>query len=151
MRAVLTALIAVCGLICALSVVYNVNNAEEIEEAVRNLKKTDTVYFTDAFLESRGFRSSQGVPNGSTFSGIEPCRDGGECFSGAWLSRSEHLVRHRDLDQFNTYKRKHLLQTAVCEDSTNWLLHMMFRRLKPNYAWGTMPGQTVDVLDFSGT
>ena len=75
--------------------------------------------------------------------------DKGECYSGAWFGRSLHLAVHPQLATFNTSKRQHLLKRSVCEDSTYWFLHKMHRHGPANYLWGTPPGQSIDVFDFS--
>lgn len=126
-------------------------NNESSFSDVKHISKSDVVLFDDTFLLQHRFRTKNSSHlHLHQFSGIEPCRDGGECFSGAWLSHMDHLTEHPNLEPFVSSKRSFLLHRAVCEDATNWFLHKMHRRFGINYAWGDLPGQTIDALDFSG-
>ena len=150
----------ICFLVCmAKAAVLHVDidsSLHSVHSLFKSIKKNDTVIFSDAELKKQAFRvfSTTGTEQVSlSYSGIEPCRDGGECFSGAWLGRSDHLVLSSDLDVFFSNNKKrvaHLLRVSYCEDSSNWFMHKMFRRMGTNYLWGDMPGQTIDALDFSG-
>ncbi len=139
------------------STIFHVSSDKNLSAIIKTIQKTDVVLFTDSELQRHGFRTPLNASDTLTlsplFSGIEPCRDGGECFSGAWLGRTDHLVVSHDLDVFFSNNKKrvaHLLRSAYCEDSSNWFMHKMFRRFGTNYIWGNMPGQTIDALDFSG-
>lgn len=113
--------------------------------------REEVVNFPEDYYRKQGFRNWE--TNDISYSGIEPCRDKGECFSGAWFGRTEHITFSPDLDQFNVSFNKNSLKwfkRARCEDASHWFVHGMYRHGSPNYKWGNIPGQTVDVLDFSG-
>jgi hypothetical protein len=114
------------------------------------IQRNDTIQFSNDQLEFLGFRTGESFLKRNHSSGIDPCRDKGECFSGAWFGQSIHLVTNRELDQFYSSKRKYLMKRTTCEDASNWFMHKMFRHKTPNYLWGDIPGQTIDVFDFSG-
>lgn len=112
--------------------------------------KREIIRYSDSVLSSRGFRTPTSKPQPVLHSGWEPCRDKGECFSGAWFGQSQHITFSPDLGDFNSSKRAQLMKRVYCEDASNWFFHKMFRHKAPNYAWGDMPAQSIDVFDFSG-
>jgi hypothetical protein len=129
--------------------IIRVTKSDAYPDVVKFIKKTDVVLFDEEILQERGFRTASAITRQSTFSGIDPCRDGGECFSGAWLGHMKHLTLHPYMEQFYQHDKSNLLSKTICEDASLWFMHQMFRRYGTNYAWGDMSGQTVDALDFS--
>jgi hypothetical protein len=133
----------------------NTNNAQFIHKSKAKSKSFTTIdpkiytMLSNEELSEYGFRvfnetfiklHADYVDN-LFYSGIEPCRDKGECFSGAWMGSMWHILQNPGLRIFNTSRRAHMLKRAVCEDATFWFMHKMLRLKKHNHRFGNSPGK----------
>jgi hypothetical protein len=123
--------------------------------------------FTDSELIEKGFRvfgdeaivfSSKGSSRARIgrqedmkYSGITANRHKGEVFSGAFMTHINHVLENKALDPYNssTQQGRRMIERLYCEDATYFFCHKMLHHKLRNYVWGDIPGQTLDVLDFS--